>query len=417
MSAQVEGQGAGAMAQFSQSGTTANSSKSGHGSEPLSDALELAAAEVEKGTTKRPGQRVKVPAGAGHFLTDVHRSLCVALARSKSVQEPAEGPILIKAPPGIKPSIGYQYQVLQPVAEEASKIPGQLGKSMGSAENVGGSWDINSPQVSSTVGMAAIKGRKQSATSEVPGALERVHNPMHLASTVDFSPTHFLEPRSDGLLDAWQGHSQGGPSQRPLDLEEAIPDRALVPTSPTPIDRNTPPSSSPISHDPLLQRSSAINVHIPSPARKRSDTFYTWDADKAWLAAESLVPLADNFCAPGFVSAQVVGGITYKVHSPESRHIGMTKLSAGRRLFNEHLSAVREPPGPFPYAPQHGLHSPPNSPFEQHHPPLINALFRTQAGPQMVTQAHAQTHLVHIAFDSIFTALDMHIVRIAKPAC
>ncbi|KAF8234655.1 hypothetical protein L208DRAFT_1393651 [Tricholoma matsutake] len=390
MSAWVEGQGAGAMAQFSQSGMTANSSESGYGSEPLSDALKLAAAEVEKGTTKRPGWRVKIPAGAGHFLTDVRRSLRVTLARSKSVQEPAEVPILIKAPPGIKPSIGYQYQVLQPVAEEASKIPGQLGKLTGSAENVGGSQDINSPRASSMVGTAAIKGCKRSATSEAPGALEWVHNPMHLASTADFSPTHFVEPRSDGLLDAWQGHSQGGPSQRPLDLEEAIPDGALC--------------------------SSAINVHIPSPARKHSDTFYTWDADKAWLAAEGLVLLADNFCAPGFVSAQVVGGITYKVHLPESQHIGMMKLSAGRRLFNEHLSAAREPPGPFPYTLQHGPHSPPNSPFEQHHPPLINASFRTQAGPQMVMQAHAQTHLVRIAFDSIFTPLDTHIVRIAKPA-
>ncbi|KAF8234694.1 hypothetical protein L208DRAFT_1393744 [Tricholoma matsutake] len=408
MSAQVEGQGVGAMAQFSQSGTMANSSESGHGSEPLSDALELAAAEVEKDTMKRPGRRVKVPAGAGHFSMDVCQSSHVALARSKSVQEPVEVPILIKAPPGIKPSIGYQYQVLQPVAEEASKIPGQLGKSMGSAENVGGSWDINSPQASSMVGKAAIKGCKRSATSKVPGTLERVHNPMHLASAADFSPTHFVEPRSDGLLDAWQGHLQGGPSQRPLDLKEAILDGALVPTSPMPIDRNTPPSSSLISHNPLLQCSSA--------SIKCSDTFYTWDADKAWLVAEGLVPLADNFRAPGFVSAQVVGRIMYKVHSPESWHIGMTKLSAGRRLFNEHLSAAREPPGPFPYALQHGLHSPPNSPFEQHHPPLINALFRTQAGPQMVTQAHAQMHLVHIAFDSIFTALDMHIVRIAKPA-
>ncbi|KAF8232116.1 hypothetical protein L208DRAFT_1397856 [Tricholoma matsutake] len=385
MSASIEGQGAGAMAQFSQSGTTANSSESGHGSEPLSDALELAAAEVEKGASKRSGRQVKVPAGAAQFLTDVCQSSHVALARSKSVQEPAEVPLLIKAPPGMKPSVGYQYQVLQPVAEEASKIPGQLGRSMGSSENVGGSWDINSPRAGLTVGTAAIKGRKRSATSEVPGALEQVHNPLHLASAADFSPTHFVEPGSDGLLDAWQGHSQGGPSQRPLDLEVAIQDGAHDPTSPMPIDQNTPPSSSLISHNPLLQRSSTINVHTPSPARKHSDTFDTRDANKAWLAAEGLVPVADNFHAPGF-------------------------------LFNEHISTVCKPPGTFLYAPQQRPHSPPNSPFKQHHSPLINAPFHTQAGPQMATQAHAQSHLVHNAFDSIFTALDTHIVRIAKPA-
>jgi len=124
MSANVEG----AIAQFSQSGTTANSSKSGNGSEPLSDALEFAAVEVEKGIMKRSGWWVKALVGAGHFSTDVCQSLCVALAKSKSAQEPAEELMFVKAPPRVKPSVGYQYQVLQP--EEASKIPGQLGRSM-----------------------------------------------------------------------------------------------------------------------------------------------------------------------------------------------------------------------------------------------------------------------------------------------
>ena len=160
MSANVEGQGAGAIAQISQSGTTANSSESGHGSEPLSDALELAAVEVVEGTTKRSGWQVKAPVGASHFSTDVRRSLCVALARSKSAQEPMEVPILIKAPPGMKPSVGYQYQVLQPVAEDTSNIPRQLGSSTGSSENVGGSQDINSPRANSTIGTTTIKGRK-----------------------------------------------------------------------------------------------------------------------------------------------------------------------------------------------------------------------------------------------------------------
>ncbi|KAF8223489.1 hypothetical protein L208DRAFT_538115 [Tricholoma matsutake] len=62
MSANVEGQGVGGIAQFSQSGMTANSSESGHGSELLSDALELAAVEVEKGTTNVQSPFTKISA-------------------------------------------------------------------------------------------------------------------------------------------------------------------------------------------------------------------------------------------------------------------------------------------------------------------------------------------------------------------
>lgn len=138
-------------------------------------------------------------------------------------------------------------------------------------------------------------------------------------------------------------------------------------------------------------------THFP-PARNHSDTFHTCNADKAWLAAEGLVPVADDFLAPGFISAQLVGGIIYKVHSMKSQHLGMGKLSAGRKLFDEHGSAVHEPPCTFLVALQPGLQSLCNNPFEQNHPgpcnPHISAPFCTQAGLQMAMQACAQTYYV-----------------------
>ncbi|KAF8230904.1 hypothetical protein L208DRAFT_98325 [Tricholoma matsutake] len=120
MSANAEGQGVGVITQISQSGTTANSSESGHRSEPLSDALKLAPVEVEKGTMKRSGWWVKAPASAGHFSTDPWHSLHVALARSKP-EQPVEESVIIKAPLGMRPVAGYQYQVLPLVAEDVSE--------------------------------------------------------------------------------------------------------------------------------------------------------------------------------------------------------------------------------------------------------------------------------------------------------
>lgn len=160
MSANAEGQGVGVITQISQSGTTANSSESGHRSEPLSDALKLAPVKVEKGTTKRSGWWVKAPAGAGHFSTDLWCSLHVALARSKP-EQPVEESVIIKAPLGMRPVAGYQYQVLPLVAEDVSeKSHRQLGRSTGLSGNVGGSWDTNLPWASSTISMAALKGCK-----------------------------------------------------------------------------------------------------------------------------------------------------------------------------------------------------------------------------------------------------------------
>lgn len=158
--------------------------------------------------------------------------------------------------------------------------------------------------------------------SNAPGAQDQVCNPIHLASVADFLPTHFEEPQSDGLLDAWQGQEVGNQ------------DRTHNPTSPMMVVPNMLPSSSPFSQNPLLCHASTIEAHTPSPARRHSNTLCMHDANKAWLAAEGLVPVTDNFHTPGFVPAQLVGGITYKVHSPRSQCLGIA--SASRKLFGEH---------------------------------------------------------------------------------
>ncbi|KAF8233338.1 hypothetical protein L208DRAFT_892839 [Tricholoma matsutake] len=184
---------------ITESGTTADSSDSGQGSEPLSNPY--VAVEVGKGTRNRASHQVKVPEGAAQF--GIRDSARVASAKSKCARATPPGPALVEAPPGMKPSVGYKYQVLQPVLEGSRKISRQSGRPTDPSENAGGSRDTATTQASSKVGTAAMTGRKCSATNDAPGSLDRRRNPVHLASAADFSPTHFEEPQSDGLLGAW----------------------------------------------------------------------------------------------------------------------------------------------------------------------------------------------------------------------
>jgi len=46
----------------------------------------------------------------------------------------------------------------------------------------------------------------------------------------------------------------------------------------------------------------------------------------------------------GYTTAQVVGGITYKVHSPQSRQLAGCGLSLGQRLFAEYTGMVQMGP-------------------------------------------------------------------------
>jgi hypothetical protein len=189
------------MASGSEQQKASDSTVSDQGSEPLSDVY--IAVEATK-SMKKGMSRWTVKALEGSIQLEVRRSTCVASARSKSYQVATLAPMLIKAPPGMKPSAGYQYQVLPSVEEQIERPFRHSGGLIDPSGKVDGSRDIFPIQASSKVSTEVITSRKQSATSNAPGSLDQVCNPAHLASAVDFSPSHFIEPLSDGLLGAWQ---------------------------------------------------------------------------------------------------------------------------------------------------------------------------------------------------------------------
>jgi hypothetical protein len=139
--------------ELTRSGTTADSTDSGQGSEPLSDVY-----VAEKDSRRGASRRVKAPGGSAQL--EIRRSARVASAKSKSAQGPSPGPVLVKAPPGMKPLAGYKYQALRAVPEDSEKTPGQLGRPMDPSEKAGGFRDTATIQESSKVSTAAKAGRK-----------------------------------------------------------------------------------------------------------------------------------------------------------------------------------------------------------------------------------------------------------------
>ena len=126
--------------------------------------------KIEKDSRKGATRWLKAPGGSTQ--SEIQCSACVASARSKSAQGPSPGPALVKAPPGMKLSAGYKYQVLQAVLEDSENIPRQSGRPMDPSEKAGGSQDTTTTQDSSKVSTAAKVGHKRSATSEAPGSLD-----------------------------------------------------------------------------------------------------------------------------------------------------------------------------------------------------------------------------------------------------
>jgi hypothetical protein len=118
--------------------TTADSTQSGQGSEPLSDAY--VTIRVEEGLRETMGQQVKAPEGSTRL--DVRRSARMASATANSVQVSTSGLTLIKAPPGVRLSAGYQYEVLLSVEEQGKKATELLGGLEDMSGKVVGSWDI-----------------------------------------------------------------------------------------------------------------------------------------------------------------------------------------------------------------------------------------------------------------------------------
>jgi hypothetical protein len=118
--------------------TMADSMDSGHGSVPLSDTY--VAVGVEADSRKGKGQQVKAPEGSAHL--EVRCSSRVASAKAKSVQAAAPRPPLVKAPPGMRPLAGYQYEVLLILVEHGEKELVQWGGLSTLSGKVIGSRDI-----------------------------------------------------------------------------------------------------------------------------------------------------------------------------------------------------------------------------------------------------------------------------------
>ncbi|KAF8221941.1 hypothetical protein L208DRAFT_641585 [Tricholoma matsutake] len=131
-----------------------------------------------------------------------------------------------------------------------------------------------------------LAGHKCSVMSAAPDDGHCGPTSRKLALAADFSPTHFDEPASDGLVLLM------GPSQ--LNPDQILPMR-------TELDAPVcTPTSSPILQNLLLWREDPMDVQTPSPMKQQSATLRTQDSNAAWAAAEGLIP------------------ITYKVHSPQS---------------------------------------------------------------------------------------------------
>jgi hypothetical protein len=244
-------------------------------------------------------------------------------ARVVSAKASTSRPTLIKAPPGVKPSVGYQYEVLLLVEEQGDKAPELLGEPEDVSGKAVGSWDSAIIQAGSKVLQVAKVGRKRAATSEAPGASEHTLTqiPPPLASAEDFSPSHFDKPQSGGLLDVWQdgvGTNTEAVEQwvtgvgRKLPLPMAVEPRALTWAQKGKGKVAATPGSSPVVENPFRRQST-------------QDIYHTRNADAAWSIAQGLVPAGDKHQPAGYTP---VGGVMYKVVSPKNRG-----LSTGRRLF------------------------------------------------------------------------------------
>ena len=309
------------IAQSARSNTTAPSSSSGNGSDPLSEAFVAVQAERSEGGGG-PGSRVKAPQGAVHL--EVRRSSRLTTSSSRHAsQQPATKSKFIKAPPGVKPATGYEYEVLSPLQEGSGDLADQLAGSSGERVVLDSLRDVGTTHASPKAPVARSSGRKRAATSEPQDSSRRHRNPSHLASAADFPDDHWIEPNSEGenaLLGPWGGEAPAGaPDNRvPAGSESRRqPDSPMQTVPSTPVQGGIAnPESSPITHNPLLQKEPQTPGR--SPSKCNTVTFRTNDPDTAWMMAEGLAPIGDGFHAPGFLRSNIVGGVTYNVTSPKA---------------------------------------------------------------------------------------------------
>ena len=180
---------------------------------------------------------------------------------------------------------------------------GDVGQPSGSivpVEYGGGFRDAANSQLVSVAPTVVPTGRKWSALGAAPGLGCCGPAPRPLASAADFSPTHFEEPRSDELP--------------PVHQPSAVFFRRSAPPSPMVIEQDDPsPPSSPISQNPgpLLRQEASTIVHTPPSSCRSPRLFRTRDSTTAWAVAEGLWPIGEGFTAPGYMPAQLVGGVSY----------------------------------------------------------------------------------------------------------
>jgi hypothetical protein len=277
---------------------TTGSTNSGQGSAPLSDPF--VAVTAKDVSTLGSVMRVEAPVGSAQLL--VRRSSRVASSRSHPSRAAAPGVVsgLVDAPPGSRHRPG---SVLRPVLEADTSA----ARLVVPAGGVGDPWGSTAPQFGLTTGT----GRKRSATSAAPSSGLRGPVAKRLASAADFSPTHFDEPVSGGPVPPSPNH----PSNHPLPARVMLGSPVRVTGSRT----GSLPSSSPISRNPLLEEIAPMVVQTPSPPRRRTPSFRTHDGNAAWAAAQGLLPVREDFVAPGYAPAHLVGGIRYTVHSPQAQ--------------------------------------------------------------------------------------------------
>jgi hypothetical protein len=277
--------------------TGTSSTDSDQGSAPLSDPFVAVAAGGV--STLGSVMRVEAPGGSAQLL--VHRSSHVASSRLHQPPTTASGSAgaVADVPSGRRRKPGDTARILDPVSEETAPTASLVVPARGG----GGPWASATPQFELTAGT----GCKCLATSAAPGSDYRGPVAKRLASAADFSPTHFNEPVSGGLEPAGSNSLSSQPSAAKTKLE--LPAHVKVSQRPS------PPSSSPISKNPLLGRETPMVIQTPSPPRRQPQYFCTNNGNTAWATAQGLHPIQEGFSAPGYVPAQLVGGISYTVRS------------------------------------------------------------------------------------------------------
>jgi hypothetical protein len=135
-------------------GTTTSSTDSGQGSGPFSDAFVAAAAEgvsIQGSVT-----RMEAPEGAAHLLVCRLTRVASSRSRSRQLEASASNPSVkdfVDALPGGKRKVGYAYQILDPVSEEA----GPSVRPVVPAGTVGDIRGTATPQLGSTTGTGRIQ--------------------------------------------------------------------------------------------------------------------------------------------------------------------------------------------------------------------------------------------------------------------